>query len=324
VPVVASGPWCVVPSSSSLSPCLARWYKLEVSAATSLKLNLLENSQAFLFEAVCNALAAKSDLRKWQFAIVNLVQSLELSVKALLQKKHSVFIYEDIDRRQNTVTVTRALARLTCPEIGGLMIPEDIMKRTAKAIELRNKIVHSDFELTLVYAEAKFLEVFSLVSRFQTQYLGADRDDILPEDGFENLFQMKKAVDLMKEQAVLRIEEEGHDASLVLECRACGCNTFVVADSVDICYTCEHAEATAECPHCGEFCFEDDLVDFSDQFDADKSGGRYFVVNNYGYSNSTACPECAGKIREKIREKKREREEEYEFWDDCARDDDWG
>ena len=42
-----------------------------------MKLSLLDNSHAFMREAVSYAISAKDDAQKWQFAILNLVQSLE-------------------------------------------------------------------------------------------------------------------------------------------------------------------------------------------------------------------------------------------------------
>ncbi|EOW9192609.1 hypothetical protein ACOA8B_003550 [Vibrio cholerae] len=63
----------------------------------SVKLSLLENSQSFLVEAVDKAIGAEDDVRHWQFAILNLVQSLELSLKLVLKNIHPLFIYENID-----------------------------------------------------------------------------------------------------------------------------------------------------------------------------------------------------------------------------------
>lgn len=260
-----------------------------------LKLNLLENSQAFFRESVANATAAKEDIRKWQFAIVNLVQALELSVKALLHKKHAVFIYEDIDQRKHTVSITRALERLVCPEIGGLSIPEPSLRRMKKAIELRNEIMHRDYELALVYAESKFLEVFALVARFQTQYLGTQLRDILSAEDLRGVLEMKKGLELMAEQAILRIQEEGHPQHIVIACIVCSAQTFVI-DGVDRCFTCGHEEEVSNCPRCHKPTFFRDLEDFSDAFDRDLSRSHY----DYGCFETFACSGCEVEIRRSI------------------------
>jgi HEPN domain-containing protein len=60
---------------------------------TEIKLSLLENSHAFIREAVTYAVSAKDNARKWQFAVLNLVQALELSLKALLFNIHPILIF---------------------------------------------------------------------------------------------------------------------------------------------------------------------------------------------------------------------------------------
>ena len=87
---------------------------------TEIKLSLLENSHAFMREAVTYAVSAKDDARKWQFAVLNLVQSLELSLKALLFNIHPILIFENVDNPNNTVGPTQALDRLRNSNIGGI------------------------------------------------------------------------------------------------------------------------------------------------------------------------------------------------------------
>src|SRR3954465_8786953 len=99
-------------------------FHLTMPNADSIQLSLLENSHAFLREAVSKALVATSDIRHWQFAILNLVQSLELSLKAALKAIHPVLVYEEVDNPKNTVTLMRALRRLEDPMIGCLTFSE--------------------------------------------------------------------------------------------------------------------------------------------------------------------------------------------------------
>src|SRR5258708_36976454 len=95
----------------------------------AIQLSLLENSHAFLREAVSKALVATSDTPHWQFAILNLVQSLELSLKAALKEIHPVLIFENIDNPKTTVSVMGAPQRLESPRFVQLSYPaEDKMK----------------------------------------------------------------------------------------------------------------------------------------------------------------------------------------------------
>jgi hypothetical protein len=68
----------------------------------SVSLSLLENSHAFAKEAVSKAIAAQYDARQWQFAVLSLVQSAELSLKAALKAIHPVLVYENVPRRAFT------------------------------------------------------------------------------------------------------------------------------------------------------------------------------------------------------------------------------
>ncbi|MEP0072959.1 MAG: hypothetical protein ABJE79_09655 [Marinomonas sp.] len=52
----------------------------------NISLSIVENAHAFLNESVEKALQAGDDIRHWQFAILHLVQSLELSLKSLLKE----------------------------------------------------------------------------------------------------------------------------------------------------------------------------------------------------------------------------------------------
>jgi len=284
----------------------------------SIKLGLLGNSHAFLRQAVVDALVAQTDARKWQFAVLHLVQSLELSVKAKLQSIHPVFISEDIDKRKNTITLTGALRRLQSAQIAGVPLPEDELARIEGIVELRNQITHSEFELKVRYAEAKFFEVLALVARFQGQHLGIEIDQIISVEEMSGLRSLKKALDEMGAQALSRIDQERRSADLVWECPVCGFETFVIEDGINACYACRHTQNVVACSHCGRFFFEDELVDFSDDFDYCKVDGLYRVVNDYGYKDKSGCESCVKRIREDIRQQ-RDTDAYYDHLEDYYR-----
>jgi hypothetical protein len=281
---------------------------MTMASQDSVKLGLLENSHAFLREAVANALAARNDVRKWQFAILHLVQSLELSVKALLHRVHPVFIYEDIDKRKQTVSLSGALLRLQCAEIAGIPLAQHELAHIERIVELRNRITHSEFELKAPYAEAKFFEVFALVARFQGQHLDTEIDSILTGAEIGELLSIKKALDEMSAQAASRIAEEKRSSELVWVCPSCGRDTFVIEDDINTCYTCRHVQSVVECHYCKKFHFADDMEDFSGEFDVCKTDGQYEIHNDYGYRKTSACPACVGQIRDDIQQ---QRDDDY-------------
>jgi len=291
---------------------------LAMPNADSIQLSLLENSHAFLKEAVNKALAAISDIRHWQFAILNLVQCLELSLKAALGAIHPALIYEEIDNPQNTVSLTRALRRLENPKIGGLTFSEKDKKRIQHATKVRNEITHSAFAFSGHYAAANFFEVFAFVSEFQRRYLDTKVSDILPEEEFEQLVQIRRLLEELVLRAKARIDEEKIDGESVWACPNCGEDTFVIKDGADTCYACSHSESVVECPYCGQLNYEEDLKSFVGDLDTDVDEGLFVVLNDYGYRDHRACPGCLPAIEQDIQDQREKEEfdrleEEYYF-----------
>lgn len=279
-----------------------------MSIPNSIKLTLLENSHAFLREAVSKALAATEDVHQWQFAILNIVQSLELSLKAALKAIHPVLVYENIDNPRHTVGPMVALQRLGNPRIGGFVVSETDRNRIQRAIKVRNDVTHADFELNGEYAAGKFFEVFAFVSEFQRRYLNTKVSDLISSDEFTRLVQIRKLLDELVKRARLRIEQENISAEFVWACPNCGEDTFVIEDGADTCFACLHTADVVTCSNCSKLTFENEMKSFFEDLDTDYEEGMTIVRNAYGYSNHDACPECLPEIRENIRDQ-RSREE---------------
>jgi len=283
----------------------------------SVKLNLLENSLSFLVEAVDKAIGAEDEVRHWQFAILNLVQSLELSLKLILKNIHPLFIYENIDSPKNTVSVTKAIERLSNPSIGNIQFTDNEKKGMASAIKLRNQITHSEFELSVDYAQAKFFKVFSLIVTVQRRHFDIQVEDILSTEAIENLVFIEKTKEMLIINALQRVEDEGIEEHLVWGCPNCLSDTFVVYEETDTCYVCMHKESVTQCPHCQELFFEEELESIHNSLDIDCSEGLSFIHNSYGYDDLTACSGCATRIAHDIEEQRAHeemQEQEYNHW----------
>ena len=161
-------------------------------AGRTHKLSLMENSHSFMAEAAKKAVAARDDVGQWPFAILSLVQAVELSLKELLRRQHPVFIFENIDAPRNTVSITQALTRMDNPSIMNITIPEDEKKKIATAVNLRNQITHFEFEVTEEYAMAKFSEIFAFLVYFQGRYLEVEVESILPQELLTAVIQIEK------------------------------------------------------------------------------------------------------------------------------------
>ncbi|CAK1724170.1 DUF4145 domain-containing protein [Vibrio crassostreae] len=283
----------------------------------SVKLDLLENSQSFLIEAVDKAIGAEDEVRHWQFAILNLVQSLELSLKLILKNIHPLFIYENIDNPKNTVSVTKAIDRLSNPNIGNISFIESEKKGMNSAIKLRNQITHSEFELSVDYAQAQFFKVFSLIATVQRRHFDTQVEDILSAEAIENLVFLEKSKKILVNNALQRIEEEGIEQNFLWSCPNCLSDTFVVHDEIDTCYVCTYTESVKQCPHCQELCLEEELESIHNSFDIDYCEGQAIIHNSYGFDDLMACSECAPRIAQEIEERRAHeemQEQEYYHW----------
>lgn len=267
----------------------------------------------FLREAVKNAVEAKSDDGQWPFAILHVVQALELTFKAMLEKHHRLFIYEDIDKPTKTVSVSKAIERLSNRELGFSDITETEKKKISKAIELRNKITHFEFDCSAEYAGAKFAEVFGLVTFLQARHLDIELDALIDRKALYAIIEHEKSFDELHARALNRIREEKICSSLIWNCPECSEETFVAENGIDTCYLCRHSVGVTYCPQCKELLFADDLIDFSNLLDYSECEGRYSLENDFGYSEHVACPECLEKIKDDGQNK---RLEEHNHWEE--------
>ena len=164
------------------------------------------------------AILAEKDPTQWPFAILSLIQSLELCIKEVLRREHPLFIYENIDNPINTVSISRAFSRLENKEILNFKIPEEVKRKISKAIELRNKIIHFEYELNPVLALAKFSEIFSFVSHFQNRFFKIDLEELLGEEVYCSLTNIKKCWSELHKSAKTRLREESISYEFVWMC----------------------------------------------------------------------------------------------------------
>jgi len=275
-----------------------------------IKLNLLENSHGYINEAVAYAISAKNDARKWQFAVLNLVQGLELSLKALLFKIHPILIFDNIDKvnkidsSPKTVVPLQALDRLINPSIGNIPFSKEDRLKIRKAIYLRNQMTHSEFILKPEYATAKFFEVFAFIIHFQSSYLGNEIETIISKEALNKILDIKKGIEELVEKAKQRIKEENIESEFIILCPNCENDTFVIKNDINTCYTCRCKEQLVECKKCGKFYFEWELVNFFNEIDTDYCEGKTIIHNDFGYDYYQACSECIDEIIEDIEQQR--------------------
>lgn len=161
-------------------------------------------------------------------------------------------------------------------------------------------MMHSEFVLRPEFASTKYFEVFAFLVHFQATHLKSEIEGIIGSNLFAKLLKVEESRRALTKKAHQRIEEEGIDLELVLFCTDCENDTFVIQDEINTCYTCRYNENVFECAKCEAFVLGGVVEDFSDAFDTDYDEERVLIMNDFGYKNHLACPECINEIREDI------------------------
>jgi hypothetical protein len=131
-------------------------------------MNLLENAYDFLNESLRSADDARERPEEWKFAVLHVVQAIELLLKARLQAAHPVFIYENVDRPGNTVSLSQAVTRITGAARIQLTVREQ--RSIRKAQRWRDAIVHYEFEMSAYEVESVYVQLFEFLMRFHDEH----------------------------------------------------------------------------------------------------------------------------------------------------------
>ena len=107
---------------------------------SKIELSLIENSHNFLNESLAQAIIAEEKPEYWKYAILHLVQAIELSLKERLRVEHPSLIYKNIDKPKDTVSLKFAADRLQ--NIANVKLEKSDLTSIQLASEIRNKIVH--------------------------------------------------------------------------------------------------------------------------------------------------------------------------------------
>ena len=143
------------------------------------KITLIENSYAFVNEAILNARRSKRDATYHSFAILHLIQGLELMLKHVLRQEHPILIYENVDNPSYTVSLSQCLVRLK--NIANVDINKKEEKIIKRAISQRNKIVHYEYEINYFHQRSVFVELFEFVHYFHKRHVGSELHDHIDE-----------------------------------------------------------------------------------------------------------------------------------------------
>lgn len=129
-----------------------------------LKFTLRENAVDFIEDALSNAVFAEEAPRRWKFAVLSVVQAIELSLKQMLSEVHPFFVYANIDNPDKTVTLDKAVSRLK--QIAEFKLSNEEAQALKLAKETRNKIVHHEVDENIEEIRLAFAKLLAFLSEF--------------------------------------------------------------------------------------------------------------------------------------------------------------
>lgn len=142
-------------------------------------MSLLDNAYDSVNESLRLAQRAETSERAWKFAILNLVQAIELLLKERLYRENRLFIYDNIDKPRNTVSLQLALQRIQ--RVGVAIDGKDI-ETIEKAREWRNLILHYEFELFINDIKSIYALLFEFAHSFHQNHLGGELHQPIEEE----------------------------------------------------------------------------------------------------------------------------------------------
>lgn len=225
-----------------------------------VKLSLLENAHSFIVEALSKAILAEKDSIQWKYAILNLVQAIELSLKELLRREHRALIYRDIDKQGETVSLE--FARLRLEKIAGITFDKADISSIKTASNYRNQIVHYEFDFKDADLKLVFAKLVGFLQHFHSSHFGKPLNKIIPEKLWEEAVGVLHYAMELYERAQARSKAEGIDPSLIWACRHCCWKAFVIENNKNICYVCGTPDKIYECDECHQLLYCDDHSDF--------------------------------------------------------------
>jgi len=223
-----------------------------------LKLNLYDNAIGFAEEALEKAIAAEKDSKHWKYAILSLVQSIELSLKEALQRSHPFLIYDNIDKPNKTVTLDQASKRLK--RLQGFVLTTDEEKALQTASGVRNRIIHHEIDEDLVELKLVFARLLGFLNDFHGEHLNEYLQAVIQRDLWSEAANINDYGSVLFKRAQVRmVEDEVDDRSCLITCPKCGWEALSpYGDNQERCYVCEKSTCLVTCNKCEKVIIDGD------------------------------------------------------------------
>jgi hypothetical protein len=218
-------------------------------AKKAVELTLVENARSFVVEALAKAVAAETDSAQWKFAILHVVQAIELSLKELLKQQHPVLIYRNVDKPGDfTVSLEGALARLK--NVASFEPTADELKALQFATKVRNEIVHHEFKADPAELKPAFARLFGFLVDFHRDHCDFALDDKVPRRLWLDGVGIKDYGEELFKRAQVRIKADQAEDGIT-NCPKCGWKALSgTGDRAGKCYVCQHMTELCVCDRC--------------------------------------------------------------------------
>jgi hypothetical protein len=214
-----------------------------------LNFSLIENARSFIIEALSKAIAAEKTPPEWKFAILHLVQAIELSLKELLKAQHPILIYKNVDKPKFTVSLEEALIRLK--QIASFEPTKEEVTALEFAANVRNEIVHHEFKADPAELKAAFARLFGFLADFHRTHMDFPLEEKIPKALWLDGLKIKAYGEELFRRAKVRLDAEQLDDSCMIECPKCGWRALTAfGNRQDTCYVCDHSTSLAVCSRC--------------------------------------------------------------------------
>jgi hypothetical protein len=283
-----------------------------------MQFNLLDNALDYLMSA---AEHAKHDERRhWKYALLHLVASLELLVKARLEHEHWSLLFADVDRANETslrsgdfrsVDFDTACARLK--NIATVHIDKVALQRLEELRKLRHRVQHFAIDVDLEQVKSLLAKGINFCVDFCRSNLASDIGSG-EEAAIQEILQHLREFEEFAEERLNAISGDLEKAADVWDCPRCWERTLVIGQGQPHCPFCgfettatELAQTSGEGPLEGEClaCGEETLcfVLFTNEEGADcctscgTRQGLCQVCHRRFFGTGYICPECEAEGR---------------------------
>lgn len=217
-----------------------------------LKLSLRENANSFLEDALANAVVAEEEPQRWKFAVLSMVQAIELSLKQLLYEVHPLFVYENVDKATKTVGLDHAVKRLS--QVSNLRLTPDEAEALKVAKDARDKITHYEVNEEVAHLKLAFARLLGFLADFYAAHFEAPLYDEVEEKLWSRGIAVRMYGEELHSRAMRRAEAEvGLHREKIISCCACSWKPMVVREDGDAtCFVCGYRTEIVYCARCEE------------------------------------------------------------------------